>query len=143
MNINEIRPNPSNPRYITDDKFKQLVDSIRSFPQMLELRPLVIDENNTVLGGNMRLRACIEAGLLDVPVKQVMNFTKEQKEEFVIKDNLAFGAWDWDTLANEWSVSALVDWGLDLPTFDKEVPEPKDETNVKEPITCPNCGFNL
>ena len=76
MNINEIRPNSSNPRYITDDKFKQLVESIRSFPQMLELRPLVIDENNIVLGGNMRLRACIEAGLLDVPVKQVMNFTK-------------------------------------------------------------------
>jgi ParB-like chromosome segregation protein Spo0J len=110
---------------------------------MLELRPLVIDENNIVLGGNMRLRACIEAGLLDVPVIQVMTLTKEQKEEFVIKDNLAYGEWDWDNLANEWSVSALVDWGLDLPTFDKEVPEPKDETNVKEPITCPNCGFNL
>ena len=143
MRIEDIRPNPSNPRYITDDKFKQLVESIRSFPQMLELRPLVIDENNTVLGGNMRLRACIEAGLLDVPVIQVMTLTKEQKEEFIIKDNLAYGEWDWDTLANEWSVSALVEWGVDLPTFAKEVPEPKDETNVKEPLTCPNCGFNL
>lgn len=142
MRIEEIRPNPSNPRYIKDDKFKKLVDSIKSFPQMLELRPLVIDENNIVLGGNMRLRACIEAGLTDVPVKQVMNFTKEQKEEFIIKDNSSYGSWDWDLLGNEWDNLPLEDWGLDLPTMEeKEVKEPKD--NSKEGKECPNCGFNL
>lgn len=142
MRIEDIRPNPSNPRYITDDKFNKLVESIRSFPQMLELRPLVIDENNVVLGGNMRLRACIEAGLTDVPVKQVMNFTKEQKEEFIIKDNSSYGSWDWDLLGNEWDNLPLEDWGLDLPTMEeKEVKEPKD--NSKEGKECPNCGFNL
>lgn len=143
MRIEEIRPNPSNPRYITDDKFKKLVDSIKSFPKMLELRPLVIDENNVVLGGNMRLRACIEAGLTDVPVIQVMSLTKEQKEEFIVKDNLAFGAWDWDLLANEWSDLPLEEWGLDLPTMDQGE-EPKEEKdNSKKGKECPNCGFNL
>lgn len=142
MRIEDIRPNPSNPRYITDDKFRKLVESIKSFPQMLELRPLVIDENNVVLGGNMRLRACIEAGLTDVPVKQVMNFTKEQKEEFIIKDNSSYGSWDWDLLGNEWDSLPLEDWGLDLPTMEeKEVKEPKD--NSKGAKECPNCGFNL
>jgi DNA modification methylase len=94
---------------------------------MLELRPLVIDENNIVLGGNMRLRACIEAGLTDVPVKQVMNFTKEQKEEFIIKDNASFGAWDWDVLANEWDDKPLEDWGLDLPILEEQVLEAKED----------------
>lgn len=142
MRIEDIRPNPSNPRYITDDKFRKLVESIKSFPQMLELRPLVIDENNVVLGGNMRLRACIEAGLTDVPVKQVMNFTKEQKEEFIIKDNSSYGSWDWDLLGNEWDSLPLEDWGLDLPTMEgKKVKEPKD--NSKGAKECPNCGFNL
>ena len=143
MNINEIRPNPSNPRYIKDDKFKQLVESIRSFPQMLELRPLVIDENNIVLGGNMRLRACIEAGLTDVPVTQVMNFTKEQKEEFIIKDNSSYGAWDWDVLGNEWDDKPLEDWGLDLPIMDREEEPKTEKDNSKAAKECPNCGFNL
>ena len=142
MRIEDIRPNPSNPRYISDDKFKKLVESIRSFPQMLELRPLVIDENNVVLGGNMRLRACIEAGLTDVPVKQVMNFTKEQKEEFIIKDNSSYGSWDWDMLGNEWDDMPLADWGIDLPTMEEKEPkEAKD--NSKGAKECPNCGFNL
>jgi ParB-like chromosome segregation protein Spo0J len=143
MRIEEIRPNPSNPRYIKDDKFKKLVDSIKAFPQMLELRPLVIDENNIVLGGNMRLRACIEAGLTDVPVTQVMNFTKEQKEEFIIKDNSSYGAWDWDVLANEWSDMPLEDWGLDLPTMDREEEPKPEKDNSKAGKECPNCGFNL
>jgi DNA modification methylase len=127
MRIEEIRPNPSNPRYIKDDKFKKLVDSIKAFPQMLELRPLVIDENNIVLGGNLRLRDCIEAGLTDVPVTQVMNFTKDQKEEFIIKDNSSYGAWDWDVLANEWDDKPLEDWGLDLPILEEQVLEAKED----------------
>ena len=118
MNINQIKPNPNNPRIIKDDKFKKLVQSIKSFPQMLELRPIVIDENNIVLGGNMRLKACIEAGLTDVPVKQAADLTEEQKKEFIVKDNVGYGEWDWDDLANNWDEELLTEWGLDIPNFD-------------------------
>lgn len=118
MNINEIKPNPNNPRIIKDDKFKKLVKSIQDFPQMLELRPIVIDENNVVLGGNMRLKACIEAGLKDVPVKQAKELTEEQKKEFIVKDNVGYGEWDWDDLANNWDEQLLTEWGLDIPNFD-------------------------
>ena len=121
MNINELRPNPNNPRIIKDDKFKKLVKSIQDFPQMLELRPIVIDENNIVLGGNMRLKACIEAGLTDVPVKQAKELTEEQKKEFIVKDNVGYGEWDWDDLANNWDVEDLTEWGLDIPNFDATV----------------------
>ena len=120
MNINEIKPNPNNPRIIKDNKFKQLVKSIQDFPQMLELRPIVIDENNMVLGGNMRLKACIEAGLKDVPVKQAKDLTEEQKKEFIVKDNVGYGEWDWDDLANNWDAQELTEWGLDIPNFDVE-----------------------
>jgi len=118
MNINEIKPNPNNPRLIKDHKFKQLVKSIQDFPQMLELRPIVIDENNMVLGGNMRLKACIEAGLTDVPVIHANNLSEEKKKEFIVKDNLGYGEWDWDDLANNWDEQELTDWGLDIPNFD-------------------------
>lgn len=117
MNINEIKPNPSNPRIIKDEKFKKLVKSIQDFPQMLELRPIVIDENNIVLGGNMRLKACIEAGLKDVPVKQAKELTEEQKKEFIVKDNVGYGEWDWSDLANNWETEELEEWGLDIIGF--------------------------
>ena len=118
MNIKEIKPNPNNPRLIKDHKFKQLVKSIQDFPQMLELRPIVIDENNMVLGGNMRLKACIEAGLTDVPVIHANNLSEEKKKEFIVKDNVGYGEWDWDDLANNWDAQELTDWGLDIPNFD-------------------------
>ena len=118
MLINEIKPNPNNPRIIKDVKFKQLVKSIQDFPQMLELRPIVIDENNMVLGGNMRLKACIEAGLTDVPVIHANNLSEEKKKEFIVKDNVGYGEWDWDDLANNWDAQELTDWGLDIPNFD-------------------------
>ena len=118
MLINEIKPNPNNPTIIKDIKFKQLVKSIQDFPQMLELRPIVIDENNMVLGGNMRLKACIEAGLKDVPVKQAKDLTEEQKKEFIIKDNVQFGSHDWSELANNWDVDLIQEWGLDIIGFD-------------------------
>jgi hypothetical protein len=118
MNINEIKPNPNNPRIIKDVKFKQLVKSIQDFPQMLELRPIVIDENNMVLGGNMRLKACIEAGLTDVPVIHANNLTEEKKREFIIKDNVSFGSHDWSELANNWDVDLIQEWGLDIIGFD-------------------------
>ena len=140
MLINEIKPNPNNPRIIKDIKFKQLVKSIQDFPQMLELRPIVIDENNMVLGGNMRLKACIEAGLKDVPVKQAKDLTEEQKKEFIVKDNVGYGEWDWDDLANNWDVEELTEWGLDIPDFaiknadaqedDFAVPDGGTETDI-------------
>ena len=114
--IGTIIPNPTNPRIIKDDKFKKLVKSIQEFPQMLELRPIVVDGNMVVLGGNMRLKACIAAGLKEVPIIIADQLTDSQKDEFIIKDNVGFGEWDWDLLANEWEPDALINWGLELPT---------------------------
>jgi hypothetical protein len=114
MKINLIKPNANNPRIIKDDKFKKLVQSIKDFPQMLELRPIVIDENNIVLGGNMRLKACQELGLKDVPTIYAKDLTEEQKKEFIIKDNVGFGEWNWDDLANDWDSEQLTEWGLDV-----------------------------
>jgi DNA modification methylase len=118
MKIGDIKPNPSNPRIIKDDKFAKLVQSIKDFPQMLELRPIVINSDNIVLGGNMRLRACKEAGLKEVPVMRADDLTPEQQAEFIIKDNVGFGEWDWEMLANEWEAEKLNEWGLDVPDFE-------------------------
>ena len=100
--IGQVTPNPDNPRTIKDAKFRQLVQSIRDLPQMLELRPIVVNAAGVVLGGNMRLRACKEAGLKQVPVIRADHLTQAQQREFVVKDNVGFGEWDWDALANEW-----------------------------------------
>jgi DNA modification methylase len=115
VKISTIKTNPKNPRLIKDDKFRKLVKSIQEFPQMLELRPIVVDENNIVLGGNMRLKACIEVGLKEVFILKAEDLTEQQKDEFIVKDNVGFGEWDWDILANEWDTDKLQDWGLDLP----------------------------
>tara|TARA_R100000654_G_scaffold14659_1_gene31591 strand:- start:203 stop:727 length:525 start_codon:yes stop_codon:yes gene_type:complete len=114
VKINEIQSNVKNPRFIKDSKFKKLVQSIKEFPEMLELRPIVVDENNLILGGNMRHKACIEAGLKEVHVKVAKGLTVEQKQEFIIKDNVGFGEWEWDILANNWDSVALSNWGLDV-----------------------------
>jgi ParB-like chromosome segregation protein Spo0J len=132
MNINEIKPNPNNPRIIKDNKFKQLVKSIQDFPQMLELRPIVIDENNMVLGGNMRLKACIEAGLTDVPVIHANNLSEDKKKEFIVKDNVGYGEWDWDDLANNWDAEELTQWGLDIPNFD--VIDEKEQIDLSDKL---------
>jgi hypothetical protein len=113
--LRELKANPNNPRVIKDDKFRNLVQSIREFPQMLELRPIVVNGERVVLGGNMRLKACKEAGLNDVPVVIADDLTPAQQREFVVKDNASFGEWDWDELANEWAEEPLSDWGLDVP----------------------------
>lgn len=115
VNIQEVRLNEENPRYIKDHKFEKLVKSIKEFPQMLDLRPIVVNQDMIVLGGNMRLRACREAGLTEVPIIYADNLTEEQQKEFVIKDNSSFGEWDWDLLANEWDTEQLIDWGMDIP----------------------------
>ena len=112
--VSEVKANPNNPRIIKDDKFKKLVQSIKDFPEMLELRPIVVNNDGIVLGGNMRLKACKEAGLKEVPVIKASELTEEQQKEFIIKDNVGFGDWDWDA-------EELTDWGLDVPKFADEV----------------------
>jgi hypothetical protein len=110
--IETLRPNPDNPRVIHDDKLQKLVESVRAFPEMLELRPLVVTSEYVVLGGNQRLKACQLAGLTEVPVVVADTLTPEQQREFIIKDNVAFGEWNWDTLTTQWDTAALIEWGL-------------------------------
>lgn len=126
--VKELRLNPNNPRVIKDDKFSKLVQSIKEFPEMLNIRPIILDENDEVLGGNMRLRALQEAGVKEVATIKVINLTEEQKKEFIIKDNLSYGEWDWDILANEWDEIDLSNWGLDLKAF-TEIPITGDDDN--------------
>ena len=117
MKLSEINPNPNNPRLVKDDRFKKLVASIEAFPEMMELRPMIIDENNVILGGNMRYKALKELKRKEIPdnwVKRADELTEDQKKEFVIKDNVGFGEHDWDKLANEWDSELLNDWGLDV-----------------------------
>lgn len=120
-NIADVKINPNNPRLIKDDKFTKLVQSIKDFPEMLEIRPIVVNSDMVVLGGNMRLKACKEAGIKEVPIIIADNLTEEQQREFLIKDNVSGGEWDWDILANEWDVEQLEDWGLDIPSFATDV----------------------
>jgi len=127
VDIRQIRPNPENPRVIKDNKFQKLVKSITELPQMLELRPIVVNKDMIVLGGNMRLKACEAAGLTEVPVVFADNLTPEQEREFIIKDNSSFGEWDWDLLANEWDVDQLQEWGMDIGGFDLS-PDEFDES---------------
>ena len=117
MKISEIKPNPNNPRLIKDDKFKKLCQSIKDFPEMLELRPIVVNKDMIILGGNMRYKAAKEIGLKEIPVT-IADLTEEQQREFLIKDNTSGGEWDWEVLANEWKSEELEAWGLDLVGFD-------------------------
>lgn len=128
VNLSEIKSNPNNPRIIKDDKFYKLVESIKTFPRMLEIRPIVVNKDMVVLGGNMRLRACKEAGIKKVPVIFADDLTEEQQREFIIKDNVGFGEWDWAMIANEWDTNELTEWGLDIPDFEiKELPEATED----------------
>jgi hypothetical protein len=117
VKLSEVKNNPNNPRLIKDDKFNKLVQSIKEFPKMLEIRPIVVNADMIVLGGNMRLKACKEAGLKEVPVIFAHDLTEDEQRQFIIKDNVGFGEWDWDMLANEWEPEALKEWGLDVPNW--------------------------
>ena len=120
VKISKVKPNETNPRLIKDSKFTKLVNSIKEFPEMLKLRPIVVNSNMVVLGGNMRLKACKEAGLKDVWILKADNLTEEQQKEFTIKDNVGFGEWDWDILANTFDTVQLQDWGMDVWTGAQE-----------------------
>lgn len=117
VKITQVRPNENNPRFIKDHKFKKLVTSIKEFPEMLKLRPIVVNSDMVVLGGNMRLKACKEAGLKEVWILKADELTEAQQREFIVKDNVGFGEWDWDLLANEWDNLQLDKWGMDIPKF--------------------------
>ena len=130
VKINEVKLNPNNPRLIKDEKFKRLVQSIKDFPQMLDIRPIVVNKDMIILGGNMRYKASIEAGLKEIPIIET-DLTEEQQREFLIKDNISGGEWDWDILANEWNPEELKEWGLDVwqPDEDFDLDDFFEENN--------------
>ena len=134
VKISKVKGNPNNPRIIKNDKFKKLVKSIQEFPEMLKLRPIVVDEDMIVLGGNMRLRASKDAGLKEVWIDIAEGLTEEQKKEFIVKDNVGFGEWEWDMLANEWDSVQLAEWGLDVWQNEDDVKEEEVYTkNIEAP----------
>jgi DNA modification methylase len=128
----DIIPNENNPRILKDDKFKKLVQSIKDFPEMLEIRPIVVNNEMMILGGNMRWKAIQEIGIKEIPIIKAENLTEEQQREFLIKDNVGFGEWDWDALANDWNPEELNEWGLDVPNMDVTELEAEDD-NFEEP----------
>lgn len=130
--INTVKANPNNPRIIKDDKFAKLVKSINEFPQMLNLRPIVVNDDMVVLGGNMRLKACKEAGLKEIPIIKASELTEQQQKEFIVKDNVGYGEWDWDDLANNWDAGELEEWGLDIPGFKTEEEAQEDDYEIPE-----------
>jgi ParB-like chromosome segregation protein Spo0J len=120
VKIGDVKINPNNPRLIKDDKFAKLVQSIKDLPQMLDIRPIVVNSDMVVLGGNMRLKACKEAGLKQVPIIIADNLTEDQQREFLIKDNVSGGEWDWLMIQSEWDTNELSEWGLEVPIFETE-----------------------
>jgi len=139
VNIKKLKPNPANPRTIKDDKFHKLVQSVKTFPEMLKLRPIVVNDKMEVLGGNMRLRACIEAGMSEVTIIRASELTEDQQREFIIKDNVGFGDWDMDALANEWDADELQEWGLDLGVYGggEDGEQGESENNYSKKIEAP------
>lgn len=132
VSIKLVKSNPNNPRIIKDDKFAKLVASIKEFPKMLEIRPIVVNDDMIVLGGNMRLKACIHAGLKEVPIIKVSDLTEQEQKQFIIKDNVSGGEWDWNMLANEWDVTELEDWGLSVGGFDLNSDDLSEEFSLAE-----------
>ena len=131
VKISEVKSNPNNPRIIKDDKFQKLVKSIKEFPEMLNIRPIVVNADMVVLGGNMRLKACKEAGIKEVAIIKADDLTDEQQKQFIIKDNVGFGEWDWEDLANNWDAEQLTDWGLDIPDFKHIESEDREDLSDK------------
>lgn len=145
MRLKDIHINPDNPRIIKDERFKKLCKSIKEFPKMMTLRPIIIDNEGMILGGNMRFKALLELGYKEVPdewVRRADELTEDEKRRFIIEDNLPFGEWDWDSLANNWDELELTEWGMDIPHF--EVPEADQkefDENIDTENECPNCGY--
>ena len=141
VKLSDIKLNPNNPRLIKDDKFKKLVQSIIDFPEMLKIRPIVVNEDMIILGGNMRFKACKELKHKEVSIIKLSGLSAEKQREFLIKDNVSGGEWDWNLLANEWDEIKLTEWGLDIPIFKDAENELKDlsseiENLYRIEITC-------
>jgi len=135
VKVEKIKSNPNNPRVIKGNKFKKLVQSIKDFPEMLKLRPIVVNKEMIVLGGNMRLKACIDAGLKEVWIAKAWELTPEQEQEFIVKDNSSFEEWDWDSLGNNWEIDQLEEWGVDVPIFDKiDSMEENEEMEIPQSV---------
>lgn len=150
VSTTKLKANPTNPRVLRDEKFEKLKRSITDFPDMLNYRAIVAvtdtDGKYMVLGGNMRLRALQDLKIKEAPVMLADHWTEEQRREFIIKDNVGFGEWDWDQLANEWDAGQLDEWGLDVPKVPDFDPVPMDEQprlDEKTPVTCPKCGHEF
>ena len=143
MLISQIKPNPNNPRSISKVDFDKLVESIRQDQKLLNAKPLIIDENNVLLGGNQRYKACLELGIQDVPVIVMPNLTEKEKQKLIVIDNTHYGIWDMDLLANEWDISELSDWGVDVDFLIPTIEEPKQIDNTKGEKKCPHCGLSL
>ena len=144
MKLSQLKPNPNNPRLIKDDKFRKLVTSLSEFPEMIEKRPMVCvtdaDGKLYPLGGNMRLKALKELKYKEIPDEWVMladEWSEEKRKEFTIKDNVGFGEWDWDTLANEWNVEELSEWGLDIPNFELDEEEKEQRKKLSDRFIIP------
>lgn len=145
VSIDSIHKNPDNPRIIKDENFKKLKKSIKEFPQMMMIRPVIV-KDNMILGGNMRYEACLSIGKKKIPIIRAENLTEDQVKEFIIKDNLPGGEWDWQMLANEWDQETLIDWGFEDYMFGIPAPEEEDkEKQEKEEktIVCPECGHEF
>jgi len=147
MKIKDIHINPKNPRYIKDDRFQLLVKNIKEFPKMMKLRPIIIDDTGMILGGNMRYLALKELDYKEIPegwVVKASELSEEEKEKFKILDNVPFGNWDFDILANEWDLGKLQDWGVELPeidNMDQEIKEKEVDENIETENECPKCGY--
>jgi len=140
IKVSTLKKNPNNPRQIRGEKLALLKKSVTEFEKMMSLRPIIVDENNVVLGGNMRFVAIKALGHKEIPdewVKRADDLTEDEKREFTIKDNAGFGDWDWDAIANEWSDLPLADWGLSVPGFNDPSEEwqgmPEYEHNDQQP----------
>jgi ParB-like chromosome segregation protein Spo0J len=144
MNIYNIKENPNNPRKISKIEFEKLVKSIQEDPNLLLAKPIIIDENNVILGGNQRYKACLELNILDVPVIQMSNLDERQKKKLLVIDNTHNGEWDMDIFANDnWELTELSEWGVDFNFLNPIVEEPKNIDNAKGEKKCPNCGVSL
>lgn len=143
MLISQLKPNPNNPRKISKLEFDKLVTSIEQDPALLKAKPIIVDENNVILGGHQRYRACIQLGIQDVPVIVMSDLTEKQKKKLLIIDNTHNGEWDMDILSNDWDLSDLNDWSVNLNFLDLNTDEPKKIDNTKGGKICPNCGVSL